>query len=293
MGVVGAAGSGESGTYSGSAYFFRGLSDCNTNGTLDICEMTADPSLDMNGNGILDECELGDMNCDGSVDFFDIDPFILAIGGAVYLHGRIGAAGTITGFADDQPVTLAHLEMGVVRGVHVQLHDEVACGQVLVSMDDREERIQLAAIEKDLERLRAEVAAAQARLPAENARVQADVDDLVRRFAVDRENARIEYLSQLVVDAHDRILLPGRMVEYETMRDLYAQGSAAVLELNEVQTEVDALQASIAQRAEVLNRLNEAFQDADQRWARFAGHEEVGTAFEPVLTPLRLAVDVR
>ncbi len=38
-------------------------------------------SLDENGNGIPDECEglVGDLNCDGTVDFFDIDPFVLAV----------------------------------------------------------------------------------------------------------------------------------------------------------------------------------------------------------------------
>ena len=41
-------------------------------------------SLDANQNGILDQCEvvatlLGDMNCDGAVNSFDIDPFVLAL----------------------------------------------------------------------------------------------------------------------------------------------------------------------------------------------------------------------
>ena len=40
-------------------------------------------SLDENGNGVPDECEftpqVGDLNCDGSTDVFDIDPFVLAL----------------------------------------------------------------------------------------------------------------------------------------------------------------------------------------------------------------------
>ncbi|MBP7747885.1 MAG: HlyD family efflux transporter periplasmic adaptor subunit [Phycisphaerae bacterium] len=219
--------------------------------------------------------------------------WLLAVGGAVYLHQKLGKTGTIMGFADDRPVMLTHLEAGIVRGVHVQLHESVACGQVVISMDDREERIQLAKIQKDIERLRAEVDAVQTQLAAENARAQADVDDQMRQFAVDREDARVEYLSLLVLDAYDRVLLRGKMVEYEITRNLYAQGSAAVLELNQIQTDVEALQANIAQRAEALAQLKDAFQAADRRWARFAARAEVVTAFEPVLTPLRLAIDVR
>ncbi|MBN2448186.1 MAG: hypothetical protein JXO22_15770, partial [Phycisphaerae bacterium] len=39
------------------------------------------PSLDENDNGVPDECEgqLGDLNCDGATDVFDIDAFVMAI----------------------------------------------------------------------------------------------------------------------------------------------------------------------------------------------------------------------
>ena len=56
--------------------------DCNGNGLPDECDISAGTSLDANGNGIPDECEtglLGDMNCDGLVNAFDIDPFVLAL----------------------------------------------------------------------------------------------------------------------------------------------------------------------------------------------------------------------
>jgi multidrug resistance efflux pump len=219
--------------------------------------------------------------------------WLIAAVGAVYLHHRIGAGGTITGFADDQPVTLAHLEAGVVREVHVRLHQQIACGQALVSMDDSQERIQLAAIQKDIERLHAQLAAEQARVLADNARAQADVDDLARRFAVDRENARIEYMGELVIDARNRVTLRGKTVDYEITRDLREKGVAAALEFNDIQTEVDALRADVEKRAEVLGRLKEAFDEADRRWAQFVAHADVAVAFEPELTPLRLAADVR
>ena len=137
--------------------------------------------------------------------------WVLAIAGAWHLHQRAATTGTITGFADDQPIRIAHREPGVVRVVHVSLYEAVAGGQILVSMDDRQERIQLAAVEDDVERLRAEIAAAEARLSADNARAQADVDDLERRFAIDRERAHIDYLSKLAVDARNRIELRGKL----------------------------------------------------------------------------------
>jgi hypothetical protein len=56
-----------------------GLGDCNQNGILDECDIASGTSADINGNGVPDECEpcVGDLNCDGTVGFGDINPFIL------------------------------------------------------------------------------------------------------------------------------------------------------------------------------------------------------------------------
>jgi len=57
--------------------------DCNTNGVPDECDIADGTSADANGNGVPDECELlaGDLDCDGDVDFDDINPFVLALSG--------------------------------------------------------------------------------------------------------------------------------------------------------------------------------------------------------------------
>ncbi len=62
-------------------YLLGGLSDCNDNDVLDACDITSGSSLDMNNDGIPDECVLlmGDLNCDGAIDFDDIDAFVLAL----------------------------------------------------------------------------------------------------------------------------------------------------------------------------------------------------------------------
>jgi hypothetical protein len=60
----------------------QGWHDCNGNGVPDGGDIASGYSQDVNGNGIPDECEsplTGDMNCDGEVNAFDIDPFVLAL----------------------------------------------------------------------------------------------------------------------------------------------------------------------------------------------------------------------
>ena len=56
--------------------------DCNVNAALDACDIAAGTSPDLDGDGVPDECETvtpGDMNCDGLINFGDIDPFVLAL----------------------------------------------------------------------------------------------------------------------------------------------------------------------------------------------------------------------
>lgn len=55
--------------------------DCNGNLVPDTCDIDQGTSTDHNGNGIPDECEIspGDLNCDGVVNNFDIDAFVLAL----------------------------------------------------------------------------------------------------------------------------------------------------------------------------------------------------------------------
>jgi len=62
--LLGVLSNDDHGSQSGSAYIFRGLSDCNCNDVLDVCDIVEGTSEDANGNGVPDECESG---CNGKV----------------------------------------------------------------------------------------------------------------------------------------------------------------------------------------------------------------------------------
>lgn len=66
--------------------WFRPYLDCNANGVADHVDIYLGTSEDLDGNGVPDECEApplcaGDLNCDGVVDYADINPFVLALAG--------------------------------------------------------------------------------------------------------------------------------------------------------------------------------------------------------------------
>ncbi|MGE0481464.1 MAG: LamG-like jellyroll fold domain-containing protein [Phycisphaerae bacterium] len=83
---------GEPGAGGVSAFYIDDLSlaphcafdaDCNHNARDDIDDIVTGDSLDENADNVPDECSAsvlaGDTNCDGAVDNFDIDPFVLAL----------------------------------------------------------------------------------------------------------------------------------------------------------------------------------------------------------------------
>ena len=213
--------------------------------------------------------------------------------GAWHLHRQHQTGAALTGFADIQPVTVAHLESGTVRRVHVSLHDHVRAGQMLISVDDRAERMQLAAIEEDMERLAAQVASLDASVAADNARATADVNDLARRFAVDREAAHLGYLTQLAANAETRIRLRWAEEERDITRALHDNNQAAYREYLQVETDADALREELDKGVELLSVKKDTFDHADRRWARFMLTEDVAVDTEPATAPVRLAIEVR
>ncbi len=56
--------------------------DCNANGQDDALDIYDGTSVDLDEDGVPDECEtvlIGDVNCDGAVNAFDIDPFVIVL----------------------------------------------------------------------------------------------------------------------------------------------------------------------------------------------------------------------
>ncbi len=75
--------------------------DCNENAIPDSCDIDSGYSLDANGDGIPDECQspppcLGDGNCDGVINWRDIDFFVAAQNDNVSAWAALFAPGTPT-----------------------------------------------------------------------------------------------------------------------------------------------------------------------------------------------------
>jgi len=105
--LIGAKEDDDGGSNAGAAYAFAGLSDCNDNGVLDICDIADGTSPDANGNGIPDECEgcAGDVDGDGDTDLSDLAALLTAYGSFVGQPSYNANAD----FDDDEDVDLSDL----------------------------------------------------------------------------------------------------------------------------------------------------------------------------------------
>jgi hypothetical protein len=103
-----------------------GGGDCNGNGIPDECDIASGYSQDHNQDGIPDECEVcpGDLNCDGIVDFGDINPFVLYLSnfaqwqlsypGCPPENGDINGDGSYPSFGDINPFVALIVQSPIV-----------------------------------------------------------------------------------------------------------------------------------------------------------------------------------
>lgn len=75
--------------------------DCNENGVPDSCDIAEGTSQDINGDGVPDECDqpivLGDLNCDGEIDFDDIEAFVTALTGEEAYYAQFPSCNWLNG----------------------------------------------------------------------------------------------------------------------------------------------------------------------------------------------------
>lgn len=177
---------------------------------------------------------------------------------------------------------------GEVRTLAVGARQAVTAGQVVARLGDEGVRLRLAATRHELEQVRAELAAEQARLALEaKVRVEDRFDEL-RRLHGDLDSARVERLAVRAEREEARVRQQGVGVEMQRIQSLEQLGMASGSELTALATEHDALKKRSDELLEVLAGHEAREQAARQRllaWQEAAG--EVQAADDPQLTPFR------
>jgi multidrug resistance efflux pump len=136
----------------------------------------------------------------------------LAGRGQIHIHA--------TGIAEVREVPIAPLMDGVIQAMSVDLFDSVEPGAVVAIIDDKMVRAQIETAETELAQVRAEVSAASDRIGLEVSDRELDELNRQRRFILNEETARLDYLDRVIQQEADKVALERlgiMLVRHETL----------------------------------------------------------------------------
>lgn len=219
--------------------------------------------------------------------------WLIAVGASGWLIAHRAAQADLVGIANPERREVAALTDGRLRLMPVALFDPVKAGQPLVVLEDDRLQAALATAAAEATRLRAELAVAEKRLPAETVGEEIKYATEARRYAIDVERYRLHELELQVTIETER----ARLDFLRTRRDLFdkLRGQRAVSELGFKSAEADlgSLEKSLEENAKTLAQTRADLEQARQRREQFAQCHVVPLALDQALEPLRAAVTVQ
>jgi multidrug resistance efflux pump len=219
--------------------------------------------------------------------------WLVAVAMAVGLYQRRAGPLHVVGYAERRTVALSAVDPRPVNALLARLHQPVQKNQILLALDDTLERQQLQIVDAEIAELRGQLSATRAQLDLDRGRDQMDARDLERRLLVDRSEAHVTYLEQLAINASDQMRLQGALIDFEVVAQLSDQEQASRLEFNRLDTLVKELRARLEGNTTVAAHKRDAFLESDRRWQDFRESTSAGWSYEPLLTPVKLAIEVK
>jgi multidrug resistance efflux pump len=201
------------------------------------------------------------------------------------------SAHRLHGIVESMPATVLAPVDGRIAAMTVRLHQLVEADQVIARLDDRDVRLRLAQANFQLERLRADMAHAQAALERE-ARLAANQHGMAasvehRRLVSAIEAAQLSALSTRTELEEARIRLQGAAIEAERLTTLADQQMIGEPELVRVRTERDALKKRTEDLETLYREQRAQVSTANQRLAEFAPGQLIQMPIDTVVAPLR------
>ena len=168
----------------------------------------------------------------------------------------------LKGIAFSQEQIINTTETGYIRSIPITLYQEVKKGDTVavikentVAMEEYTHSLlqaQRATAEAQLEKLKAELTAAEDRIYLDKIDRDSDLMATKRRLAVDLERARLEVLEIKSDLGPDQLALKDLEVELEIVQELVAQEAAEDYELQKIQTQCDIFRENVEQKTILL-----------------------------------------
>jgi len=175
----------------------------------------------------------------------------------------------------------------------IRLFDEVRQGQTLAVLEDDQVRSALATASAEVARLRAELAATEARLEADAQNQQLARTAEGRRFATDVETVRLRVLDLTTEIETDRIALADLKLQAEVLQSAQPSDAAASGQPEDVRSPYASLRKRIEEDEAALVQARNDLADAQRRLADFEAQHPAVPSLETTLAPLREAITVQ
>ncbi len=197
------------------------------------------------------------------------------------------------GIAQSETRQIASVCTGRVRLMPIRLFDEVRQGQTLAVLEDDQVRSALATASAEVARLRAELAATEARLEADAQNQQLARTAEGRRFATDVETVRLRVLDLTTEIETDRIALADLKLQAEVLQSAQPSDAAASGQPEDVRSPYASLRKRIEEDEAALVQARNDLADAQRRLADFEAQHPAVPSLETTLAPLREAITVQ
>ncbi len=197
------------------------------------------------------------------------------------------------GLAEAPFSTVAPALDGTLESVAVDLFADIQPGQIVAVMNDAIVRAELDVASAELAQLAAVLTAERRRLETEYSDRQLAALDDVRRFRMNEEEARVQYLDMVVEQEANTVELERLRIEMERQRNLLSQELGQAEDFDEMRMRHEALKKQIAENTAAIaaakSQLNQAIARREER----EGQNPQDAATEEFLSPVRSELDVQ
>jgi multidrug resistance efflux pump len=216
---------------------------------------------------------------------------LAALACLLMLTGRAGRFEYI-GLARAIQYEISATTTGQLEALVVDLYDAVESGDILAKLDDAEIDARIERAQATIRRLTAELDAAKTQITAANRLDKAGWASDLRRFQTDEEDRRLATLELRVTIEGDEIEGERLALELDRAAPLLASGLMGQAEYDDVRLLHDAVTSRIETNKILLQQTQEELRAAGQRREEFERTLPGAPAEEPLLAPLREAVEV-
>jgi len=216
---------------------------------------------------------------------------VAALACVLLLTGRASRLEHI-GLARSMQYQVSANAVGQLEAVLVDLYDHVEAGQLVAKLDDAEVAARVERSRATVRQLGAELDAARTQLASSSRLDQAGWHNDLRRFATDEEDRRLAALELRVTIESDEIELERLALELQRSGPLLETGLIGRQEYDNVRLLHDTVRTRIEESRVLLDQTQSEFRTAVLRRETFEKNLPSVPEEEPVLRPLREAIEV-